>query len=112
MESLLTILVGFGGIGLVGAIAYFITSRSGSKSGIMGTIHKITQKIGQEKIEKIEANQNKIKTEITINENLIDETKVKITEIQNQAAAEIAEVLKKDNVSNIHSVIENEWGDI
>jgi len=109
MEPLTTVLTIFGGIGLVGAVSYWFTSRSGGKSNITEAVHKITQKLGQEKIDKIESKQNTIKTEITVKEDIAEATKIKITKIQETAAAEINEVLKEDNIGRIHTVIDNEW---
>ncbi len=109
MSAIGTILLISGGIGAVAFIANWFTSRSGNKSGIMEAVHKITQKLGQEKIEKIEGKQNKIKTEITIKENLAEATKIRITKIQETAAAEITAVLKEDNIGRIHTIIDNEW---
>ncbi|KKL53897.1 hypothetical protein LCGC14_2270820 [marine sediment metagenome] len=75
----------------------------------MEAVHNFTQKLGQEKIDKIESKQNTIKTEITIKEDIAEATKIKITKIQETAAAEINEVLKEDNIGRIHTVIDNEW---
>lgn len=109
MSTIGTIFILFGGIGAVAFIANWFTSRSGGKSDIMEAVHKITQKIGQEKIDKIEGDQNKIKTEITIKEDIAEATKIKITKIQETAAAEINGVLKEDNIGRIHIIIDNEW---
>ncbi len=54
MGGISTVVLGFAGMGGLAAIAWFLTSRSGSKSKIMEAVHKITQKIGQEKVDKIE----------------------------------------------------------
>ncbi len=112
MEPLTTVLTIFGGIGLVGALSYWFTSRSGNKSGIMEAVHKLTQKLGQERIEKIEGKQNTIKTNIEVNESIAEATKIKITKIQETAAAEINEILKADNITKIHTVIDTEWEDL
>ncbi len=109
MSTIGTIFILFGGIGAVAFIANWFTSRGGAKSNIMEAVHKITQKLGVEKIGKIESKQNIIKTEITIKENIAEATKTKITKIQETAAAEINEVLKEDNIRRIHTVIDNEW---
>ncbi len=112
MSALGTILLISGGIGGVAFIANWFTSRSGNKSGIMEAVHKITQKLGMEKIQKIEGKQNTIKTSIEVNESIAEATKIKITAIQENAAAEINAVLKADNISKIHTVIDTEWEDI
>lgn len=109
MSALGTIFILFGGIGAVAFIANWFTSRGGEKSNIMEAVHNFTQKLGQEKIDKIEGKQNTIKTEITIKEDLAEATKIKITKIQETAAAEINEVLKEDNIERIHTIIDNEW---
>ncbi|KKL04771.1 hypothetical protein LCGC14_2612750 [marine sediment metagenome] len=109
MSAIGTILLISGGIGAVAFIANWFTSRSGEKSNIMEAVHNFTQKLGQEKIDKIEGKQNKIKTEITIKEDIAEATKIKITKIQETAAAEITEVLKEDNIGRIHTIIDNEW---
>ena len=54
MSTISTIFILFGGIGAVAFVANWFTSRSGGKSNIMEAVHKITQKLGQEKINKIE----------------------------------------------------------
>lgn len=112
MPALTTIVLISGGIGAAAFIANWFTSRSGSKSGIMETLHNFTQKLGQEKIQKIEGKQNTIKTNIEVNESIAEATKIKITAIQENAAAEINAILKEDNITKIHTVIDTEWGDI
>ena len=112
MGSISTIALGFLGCGGLAAIVYFITSRSGGKSKIMEAVHKITQKIGQEKIDEIEEKQNKIKTEIEIKENVAEDVKTKIEKIQENAANEINEVLKENNISRIHTIVDSEWEDL
>ncbi len=112
MAAISTILLISGGIGVVAFIANWFTSRSGGKSNVMEAVHKITQKLGVEKIGKIEGKQNIIKTNIEVNESIAEATKIKISAIQENAAAEINAVLKADNISKIHTVIDTEWGDI
>jgi len=109
MGSITTIALGFGGCGILAAIMYFLTSRSGSKSNIMNAVHKITQKIGQEKISEAEEKKSKIKTEIEIKEEVAEEVKTKINKIQEDAANEINEVLKENNIHNIHTTIDSDW---
>jgi len=112
MGPIAIVAAGFAGCGIAAALGWFLTSRSGNKSNIMEAVHKITQKIGQEKIGKLEASQNKLKTEIEIKENVAEETRIKIGKIQENAAAEINEVLKENNITKIHTVIDSEWGDL
>ncbi len=112
MAALSTILLISGGCGVVALLANWFTSRSGGKRNVMEAVHKITQKLGIEKIGKIESKQNIIKTNIEVNESIAEATKIKISAIQENAAAEINAVLKADNISKIHTVIDTEWGDI
>ena len=109
MGGITTIALGFAGFGGLAAIAWFITSRSGGKSKIMEAVHKLTQKIGQEKVDEIEVNQNKVKMEIEIKEEVAEEVKTKINKIQEDAANEINEVLKENNNHSIHTTIDSEW---
>jgi hypothetical protein len=112
MSTLSTVLMIFGGCGAVALISNWFVSRSGEKSNLMQSVHNFTQKLGQGKVDKIEASQNTIKTEIEVKEDVAEATKIKITKIQENAAAEINEVLKADNITKIHTVIDTEWGDI
>ncbi|KKM86039.1 hypothetical protein LCGC14_1283030 [marine sediment metagenome] len=112
MSTIGTILLISGGCGVAALIANWFTSRSGNKSNIIEAVHKITQKLGKEKVEKIEGKQNTIKTEIEVNESIAEATKIKITKIQETAAAEINEILKADNITKIHTVIDTEWEDL
>jgi len=112
MGSIPTIVLGFVGMGGIAAIVYFLTSRSGGKSNIMEAVHSITQKIGQEKIKEEEDKKHKITTEIEIKEEVAEEVKVKINKIQEEAASKINEVLKENNISRIHTIIDSEWGDL
>jgi len=112
MSTVTTILILFGGCGVIAFIANWFTSRGGNKSNIMNAVHKLTQKIGMDKVDKLEANQNVLKTEIEIKESVAEETRIKIGKIQENAAAEINEVLKEDNITKIHTVIDSEWGDL
>ena len=72
MGNITTIALGFLGCGGLAAIVYFITSRSGGKSKIMEAVHKVTQKIGQEKLDKLEEKKNKVKMEVEIKEEVAD----------------------------------------
>ena len=109
MGTLTTVALGFAGCGGLAAIAWFLTSRSGSKSGIMAAVHKVTQKINQEKIGELQEKQNKVKMEIEIKEEVAEEVKVKIDKIKNDAAEEINQVLKENNISRIHTIVDSEW---
>ena len=112
MSALGTILLISGGCGAAALLATWFTSRSGGKSNVMEAVHNITQKLGMEKIGKIEGKQNVIKTNIEVKEDIAEATKIKITKIQENAAAEINDVLKEDNITKIHTVIDTEWEDL
>jgi len=107
-----TVVIGFLGCGGLAAITYFLTSRGGKKSDIINAVHEITQKIGQEKIEKIVELQKPIEVTIKEKEKISEETKTKIKNIQEKASTEIKEILKETNVKKIHMVIEEEWEDL
>jgi carbonic anhydrase len=112
MGTIQTIMLGFGGCGAVAAIAWFLTSRSGGKSKITEVVNSITQRIGHEKIQEEEDKKHKLTTEIEIKEEVAEEVKTKINKIQEDAANEINEVLKENNISRIHTVIDSEWEDL
>jgi len=112
MSTLTTIALGFAGCGGLAALAWFVTSKMGSKGNIMEAVHSVTQKIGQEKISDLQEKQNKVKMEINIKEDVAEEVKVKIDKIKNDAAEEINQVLKENNISRIHTIVDSEWEDL
>jgi len=108
--SMLPVLLGIGG-GL-GVAYFFYTWGSGGKVNILAKVHKIFQKKKVEEIVGIEKKQNVIKTEIATKEKISKQSQEKIKTIQKKAADEIEEVLKKENVSDIHKSITSDWEDI
>jgi hypothetical protein len=108
MEAL-TILGSVGGCGLIAALVWFFISRSGGKSDVLEAVTKLKQKLGLAEIDKIETNQNKIKIEIEIKEDLSEAAKTKISKIQENAVTEINNVLKENNISKIHTTVVADW---
>jgi len=104
-----TVIYGFIGCGGLAAITYFLTSMSDKKSSINEAIHKLTQKIGIEKVDKIVELQKPIEATLRDEEKISEEIKVKIRGIQEKASTEIKEILKETNIKKIHMVIEEEW---
>jgi outer membrane translocation and assembly module TamA len=110
MSSALTVLIGIGGLG---TLAYFLFNwGSGGKANLIAKAHEIFQKKKIGEITGIEKKQNVVRTEIATKEKVSKETKKKIEDIQEKAAKEIEEVLKEDNVENIHKSITSDWEDI
>ena len=108
--SVLPVLLGIGG-GL-GVAYFFYAWGSGGKVNVLAKVHKIFQKKKVEEIKGIEKKQNVIRTEIATKEKVSKESKKKIEDIQDKIVKEIEEVLKEDNVENIHKSITNDWEDI
>jgi len=108
--SALPILIGVGG-GLGIAYAFFKWG-SGGKINILAKVHELFQKEKIKEITGIKKKQNIIRTEIATKEKVTKESKEKIENIQKKAAEEIEEVLKEDNIENIHKTITSDWEDI
>ena len=108
MAGPLTILLGvLAGLGV--GLAVF---KTGSGSSILKKIHEIFQKQKVDEIVNIEGKQNVVRTEIATKEKITKDSQKKIRDIQEKAASEIEEVLKEENVSNIHKTITSDWEDI
>lgn len=100
------------GCGLLAGIAYWWTSKGDKKSDIREGVHKITQKLGKQKVEEIEKKQKVVVAEIDKEEKLSDESKEKIKDIQKKAAKEIGEILKTESISKIDEEIDKSWDDL
>jgi len=109
MSALPVLLSVSGGLGI--ALAFFKWG-SGGKINIFAKAHELFQKEKVEEIVEIEKKQNTIKTEIATKEKVSKESKKKIEDIQTKAAEKIEEILKEDNVENIHKIITSDWEDI
>lgn len=113
MSDIITVLIGFAGCGLIGAMAYFfIAGRFSDKSKIMNAVHKVTQKIGKKKVEDITESQNKIKVGISAKEKISQDSIDKIKDIQKKAVDDIGKILRDENISSIHEEIDNDWEDL
>lgn len=107
-----TVVMSIIGIGGLSFIAYYLTSKGTEGINIREAVHGLTQKLGQEKVNKIEEKQTVVKVEIENKEKLATESKEKIKEIQKKASEEIAEVLKQDNIAKIQDQIDEDWDEI
>ena len=109
MSSLAIIISVLGGLGIgYGLFKGF----SGSGSKVLSKLHEAFQKKKVEEVKEIEKKQNVVKTVITTKENIAKDSQKKIKDIQKKAADEIEEVLKEEDVSNIHKSITNDWEEI
>jgi len=97
------------GIGGLAGIAYLWTSWANKKSDIGEAVHKIIQKIKQDKVEKIEKDQVVIIKRIEDNENLSAKTKKEIIKIKKKANVEIKEILKKDDFKELTNEVDELW---
>lgn len=113
MNDVIKIALGFVGCGSIAAIAYFFLSKSvGTKTSITKAIHDLIQKKVVERVKKVEGDQILIKVGIDQKEELAEESKKKIKDIQKKAAEEIYGILKEDDVVKIHKEIEEEWKEL
>ena len=100
------IILGILGLGGLAGIAFLWTSWINKKSDIGEAIHKITQKIKKDKVEK---DQVVIVKRIEDNENLSEKTKKEIIKIKEKANVEIKEILKKDNFKGLTNKVDELW---
>jgi len=97
MSGAITVLYGFLGCGGLAAIAYFVTQSIGKKGAALDAVHKMTQKLGQQKVANIEKKQEPIRKKIEENEILAEETREKIKKIKAKANKQIIKTLKEDD---------------
>ena len=103
------IILGILGMGGLAGIAYIWTSWINNKSDINESIHKITQKIKQAKIETIEKEKVEVVKKIEDKEKLNEETKKEIIEIKEIANEGIKEILKRDNFEDLAKEVDKLW---
>jgi len=106
------VLYGFLGCGGLATIAYLWTQWSGGEGKIRDILHNIVQKVSRAKIEALEAKQTGIEIKIRASEKISEESKRNIERIQQDAIKDIEEILKENNISKIHKVVDTEWQDL
>lgn len=114
MESLMPVLLS---IGLPIGLVFFVFSllrdnRSKISGAVKEAVHSFKQDKGEEKIESIEREQNKVVAHIKKTKELDVETKKKIREITDSASDQIEKVQKASSIKEIQNTIDSNWGDI
>lgn len=112
MNPNLKVLYGILSCGGLGFLAFYLSSKVGTKSKVLESIFNLTSKQKKEKIEQLEKKQNVIKVKLEESIKISKASKEKIQDIQKKAIKDIEKVLTENKVSNIHKEIENDWEDI
>jgi len=110
--SMKQVLYGFLGCGGLAGMAYLWTQWSGGEGKIRDIIHSITQKLSKTKIDDLEAKQTGIEIKIRASEKITEASKRNIERIQRDAIEDIEEILKENDISKIHKVVDTEWQDL
>jgi len=93
METIMYIVAGLGGIA---GLLFFLKQYIGGKADILKHLHKFKQKQGVEEVNKIVKKQKALRVEIKKGEQVSEDTKKKIKEVQKKAAKEMKEILNED----------------
>ena len=109
MDKVITVAIGFAGCGTLAAIAYFISSHFANKSNILEAVHKVTQKIGINKVKEIEKKEEVLAKKIKVYEDLSEDSKKKIKVIKKKANVEINEILLKENFEELSKEEDELW---
>jgi high-affinity K+ transport system ATPase subunit B len=100
------------GCGALAFLAFWWSSRSGSKSKGKGIVHGLKQALGQKEVELIEEKQKVVAVNIREKEKLSGESVKKIKEIQKKATEEIEDILHEDSIAKIADEIDKDWEDL
>ena len=109
MSAISNLIIGIGGCGILATIAYLYTSYVNKKSDNRETGHNILQKIGLEKITKIEEKQVPIIKKIEESELISEETKKKIKEVKEEANKKVVEILKTESFEELSKKEDKLW---
>ena len=113
MNDVIAILGSLIGAGGLAFIAYFfIKSKSGKGSAVLGAVSQLKQVFKQNEIKQITTDQLIIRKDIQEKEKLSEEKKEQIKNIQKQAAVEVAKILQEDNVEKLTKEIDDQWENI
>ncbi len=100
------------GCGALAGIAFWWSSRSGSKSKGKGIVHGLKQALGQKEVELIEEKQKVVAVNIREKEKLSGESVEKIKKIQKKATEEIEGILHEDSIAKIADEIDEDWDNL
>lgn len=110
--SKVNIIYGILGCGGISFLAFFLSSKIGTKSKVLEAIHNLMNKQRETKIKEIEKDENVIKVKLKNSEQVSKVAKNKIKSIQKKAVKEIENILKENKISNISKEINSDWEDI
>ena len=100
------------GCGALAFLAFWWSSRSGSKSKGKGIVHGLKQALGQKEVELIEEKQKVVAVNIQEKEKLSGESVKKIKEIQKKATEEIEGILHENSIAKIADEIDKDWDEL
>jgi hypothetical protein len=112
MNAVVAIIGAIAGCGILAALAMWLTGRGDKKSNILKALHEATQDKGKKELEVIEKKQRVVEVDIKAREELAEESRSKIKDIQKKAATEINEVLLEDSLLKIQDEIDRDWDDL
>jgi len=109
MSATANLLIGIASCGSLAAIVYMFMGFMNKKSDNRETGHSILQKIGLEKITKIEEKQVPIIKKIEESELISVETKKEIKEVKEEANKKIIEILKTESFEELSKREDELW---